>query len=149
MYILETVLVKNVSNFAGSSDLDGLGHPITLKIIAHKPRGGRELVFELSTKLVQKLLLKSNGLRGNLDIVHMNGQHLEITPSKRALDIDGLSSIERNKTPAALPEFAGQASSKRSLNCVWQACWMKAACLARPRQRKPPEWCRKGAHIPT
>mmetsp|Transcript_3425 Transcript_3425/g.4809 ORF Transcript_3425/g.4809 Transcript_3425/m.4809 type:complete len:224 (-) Transcript_3425:62-733(-) len=44
----------------------------------------------------------------------MNGQHLEITPSKRALDIDGLSSIERNKTPAAentpqelVPQVAG------------------------------------------
>ena len=39
--ILETVLLENVSNFAGSSDLDGLGHPITLKVIPNKTRSSQ------------------------------------------------------------------------------------------------------------
>ena len=100
--LTQAMSLQDMSNLAGSRDLDGLRRTVTLKIIAHKAIHRRKLVLENSPQLVNKLLLECHRLRANLDIINMNSsKHLEGTSRQGVTNIYGLGCIQRHKIPLA------------------------------------------------
>mmetsp|Transcript_23515 Transcript_23515/g.35350 ORF Transcript_23515/g.35350 Transcript_23515/m.35350 type:complete len:211 (-) Transcript_23515:929-1561(-) len=80
MSILKTMLFQKLGNLGFASNLDGTGTPIPGEIKPNKPRIRTSLDLKLCLNLLNKLFLKGLRLGGNLYVVDVNRQHLEIPP---------------------------------------------------------------------